>query len=324
MRWGLMGNREMEIQVKRGNREMEEQKQFKSGYVSIIGEPNVGKSTLLNAIMGEKLAIVTPKPQTTRQQITGIITTDSYQVIFLDTPGVLQPKYRLHDEMVKAAYRALADADIVIYMLDAAQPARFRNVALEATILDRLREAGQTAILAINKIDLISKPLLLPMMNKYSKKFPFCEIIPISAIMSDGVDILRDLIIKYLPEGPSYFPKDQISDLPERFFVAETIREQVFLSTQKEIPYASSVMVEEFKARPNGKVYIRARIYVERDSQKRIVIGEGGNMIKHIGQLARTEVERFLKTPIFLELYVSVKADWRRDVRKLRDLGYAP
>lgn len=297
---------------------MQEQASFKSGYVSIIGEPNVGKSTLLNAMMGEKLAIVTPKPQTTRNQITGILTTDSYQIIFLDTPGVLTPKYRLHDQMVKAAYSAIADADLVLYMIDASSP----NSSIEGKILEELKKAAQQIILVINKIDLIPNPSLLPVIASYQEKLPFLEIIPISATTEDGVPRLHESIVKSLPEGPAYFPPDQLSNLPERFFISETIREKIFLRTSQEIPYASSVVVEEFKERPNGKIYISAMLYVERQSQKGILVGKGGKTIKRIGQLARAEIEGFLDATVFLDLRVSVKADWRRDERKLKDMGY--
>ena len=297
---------------------MQAQNPFKSGYVSIIGEPNVGKSTLLNAMMGEKLAIVTPKPQTTRNRITGILTTDSHQIIFLDTPGVLTPKYRLQEQMVKAAYAAITDADLVLYMIDASR----LNSGIEAKILDALKNAAQQVILVINKIDLIPNPALLPIIASYQEKFSFLEIIPISATTDNGVSQLRESIVKHLPEGPPYFPPDQLSDLPERFFVSETIREKIFLRTSQEIPYASSVVVEEFKERPNGKVYISAMLYVERQSQKGILVGKGGRTIKRIGQLARAEIEQFLGATVFLDLRVSVKADWRRDERKLKDMGY--
>ena len=297
---------------------MQAQNPFKSGYVSIIGEPNVGKSTLLNAMMGEKLAIVTPKPQTTRNRITGILTTDSHQIIFLDTPGVLTPKYRLHDQMVKAAYTAITDADLVLYMIDASH----LNSGIEEKILDELKKAAQQVILVINKIDLIPNPALLPIIASYQEKLSFLEIIPISATTDNGVSQLRESIVKHLSEGPPYFPPDQLSDLPERFFVSETIREKIFLRTSQEIPYASSVVVEEFKERPNGNIYISAMLYVERQSQKGILVGKGGKTIKRIGQLARTEIERFLDTTVFLDLRVSVKADWRRDERKLKDMGY--
>ena len=297
---------------------MQAQSPFKSGYVSIIGEPNVGKSTLLNAMMGEKLAIVTPKPQTTRNRITGILTTDAYQIIFLDTPGLLTPKYRLHNQMVKVAYSAITDADLVLYMIDASR----LTSGIEGKILDQLKKAAQPVILVINKIDLIANPALLPIIASYQEKFPFLELIPISATIGDGVPQLHESIVQYLPEGPPYFPDDQLSDLTERFFVSETIREKIFLRTNQEIPYASSVVVEEFKERPNGKIYISAMLYVERQSQKGILVGKGGKTIKRIGQLARAEIEQFLETTVFLDLRVVVKADWRRDERKLKDMGY--
>ena len=297
-----------------------DQETFRSGYASIIGEPNVGKSTLLNGMMGEKLAIVTPKPQTTRNRIMGIVTTDCYQLIFLDTPGIVVPKYLLHDEMVKAAYRAIKDADVIIYMVDGSQP----PPTLEAQILERIHETeSKKVFLVINKIDLIEASGLLPIIAQYTGKYPFDEVVPISA--KDPADVLRlrNLAVTHLPTGPLYFPDDQISDLPERFFVAETVREKVFLKTQQEIPYASGVTVEEFKHRSNGKIYIRAIIYTERLSQKRILIGDRGNMVKQIGKLAREEIEQFLGASVFLELQVYVKGDWRRDVRKLKDMGYA-
>ena len=224
---------------------MNAQENFKSGYVSIIGEPNVGKSTFLNATMGEKIAIVTPKPQTTRNQVRGVVTTDTYQIIFLDTPGILDPKYRLHDWMVKTAYAAAEDADLILYLVDVNQ----RKTQIELQILERISKIGLRTILVINKIDLIPKDSLLPLIQKYSQKFPFIEIMPISAKLSEGILELKELVVGYLPLGPQYFPEDQISDLPERFFVAETIREKIFLETSKEIPYSTSVVIEQFKER---------------------------------------------------------------------------
>ncbi|HIC17038.1 MAG: GTPase Era [Candidatus Poribacteria bacterium] len=299
---------------------MNAQENFKSGYVSIIGEPNVGKSTFLNATMGEKIAIVTPKPQTTRNQVRGVVTTDTYQIIFLDTPGILDPKYRLHDWMVKTAYAAAEDADLILYLVDVNQ----RKTQIELQILERISKIGLRTILVINKIDLIPKDSLLPLIQKYSQKFPFIEIMPISAKLSEGILELKELVVGYLPLGPQYFPEDQISDLPERFFVAETIREKIFLETSKEIPYSTSVVIEQFKERENGKIFISAIVYVERKSQRGILVGKRGEMIKHIGQLARVEIEEFVNSPVFLELRVLVKKDWRRSDRKLKDLGYTP
>ena len=226
---------------------MDENQNFKSGYVSIIGAPNVGKSTLLNTILGQKLAIVTPKPQTTRNQIRGIVTTDTYQIIFVDTPGLMTPKYRLQSEMVKTAYGALGDADVVLFVIDVARP----DPEIEDRILKRLKRTKSTTILVLNKVDLVDKPTLLPLFEDYNQKFEFAHIIPISALTADGVSVLLEQIEDYLPLGPRYFPKDQLSDLPERFFIAETVREKIMLMTQREIPYASAVVVEEFEKTPN-------------------------------------------------------------------------
>ena len=300
---------------------MDEIQDFKSGYVSIIGAPNVGKSTLLNAILGQKLAIVTPKPQTTRNQIRGILTTDTHQIIFVDTPGLMNPKYRLQSEMVKTAYGALADADVVLFVIDVTR----RDPDIEDTILKRLKRIKSTTILVPNKVDLVEKRTLLPIFEDYSQKFEFAHIIPISALTADGVPVLLEQIEDYLPVGPQYFPEDQLSDLPERFFIAETVREKIMLMTQREIPYASAVVIEEFEKRQTNKsgeiLYIRAIIYAERQTQKQIIIGKGGKLVKRVGELARIDIEKFLDERVFLELYVTVKADWRRDARKLKELG---
>ena len=300
---------------------MNEIQNFKSGYVSIIGAPNVGKSTLLNAFLGQKLAIVTPKPQTTRNQIRGILTTDTHQIIFVDTPGLMTPKYRLQSEMVKTAYGALGDADVVLFVVDVTR----QNADIEDTILKRLKRVKTTTILVLNKVDVIEKRALLPIFEDYSQKFEFAHIIPISALTADGIPVLLEQIETYLPLGPHYFPEDQLSDLPERFFIAETVREKIMLMTQREIPYASAVVVEEFEKRQTNKsgeiLYIRAIVYAERQTQKQIIIGKGGKLIKRVGELARIDIEKFLDTRVFLELYVTVKADWRRDARKLKELG---
>ncbi len=297
-------------------------KKFKSGYVSIIGAPNVGKSTLLNTILGQKLAIVTPKPQTTRNQIRGIVTTDAHQIIFVDTPGLMNPKYRLQSEMVKTAYGALGDADVVLFVIDVTRPDR----EIEDRILKRLKRSKLTTILVLNKVDLVAKPTLLPLFDDYNQKFEFAHMIPISALTADGVPLLLEQIETYLPLGPRYFPEDQLSDLPERFFIAETVREKIMLLTQREIPYASAVIIEEFeKRRRHNKsdeiTYIRAIVYAERQTQKQIIIGKGGKLIKRVGELARIDIEKFLDTRVFLELYVTVKSDWRKDTRKLKELG---
>lgn len=299
-----------------------EDQTFRSGYVSIIGAPNVGKSTLLNTILGQKLAIVTPKPQTTRNQIRGIVTTDTHQMVFVDTPGLMEPKYRLQSEMVRTAYGALRDADIVLFVIDVTHPVE----EIEDKILERLRRAKiAKTILVLNKVDMVDKLTLLPIFENFSAKFEFDDMVPISAKTGDGVPILLEQVGSYLPLGPLYFPEDQLSDLPERFFISETIREKIMLITQREVPYASAVVVEEFEKRQRRNaeeiIYIRAIVYTERQTQKQIIIGKGGKLIKRVGELARLDIEKFLDTHVFLELYVTVKADWRRDVRKLKELG---
>ena len=300
---------------------MDDIQNFKSGYVSIIGAPNVGKSTLLNTVLGQKLAIVTPKPQTTRNQIRGILTTDTHQIIFVDTPGLMHPKYRLQSEMVRTAYGALGDADVVLFVVDATRP----HSEIEDRILKRLRRRKSTTILVLNKVDRVAKPNLLPIFEDYNQKFEFVQMIPISALTADGVPILLEQIDTYLPLGPLYFPADQLSDLPERFFIAETVREKIMLLTQREIPYASAVVIEEFEKRQTKTsddiIYIRAIVYAERQTQKQIIIGKGGKLIKRVGELARIDIEKFLDARVFLEIYVTVKTDWRKDARKLKALG---
>lgn len=302
--------------------QMPEDQNFRSGYVSIIGAPNVGKSTLLNTILGQKLAIVTPKPQTTRNQIRGIVTTDTHQMVFVDTPGLMDPKYRLQSEMVRTAYGALRDADIVLFVIDVAHPIE----ETEDKILERLRRAKiAKTMLVLNKVDIVEKLTLLPLFENFSAKFEFDDMIPISAKTGDGVPLLLEKVGSYLPAGPLYFPEDQLSDLPERFFISETVREKIMLITKREVPYASAVVVEEFERRHRRNaeeiIYIRAIVYTERQTQKQIIIGKGGKLIKRIGELARLDIEKFLDASVYLELYVTVKADWRRDVRKLKELG---
>jgi GTP-binding protein Era len=305
-----------------GSENLPEDENFKSGYVSIIGAPNVGKSTLLNTILGQKLAIVTPKPQTTRNQIRGIVTTETHQMVFVDTPGLMDPKYRLQSEMVRTAYGALRDADVILFVIDVANPIE----EIEDKIIEQFRRFKVAKkVLVLNKVDLVAKPMLLPLFENYSEKFEFDAMIPISAQTADGVPLLLEQIISFLPLGPRYFPEDQLSDLPERFFISETVREKIMLITQREVPYATAVVVEEFEKRQRRNseeiIYIRAIVYTERQSQKQIIIGKGGKLIKRVGELARLDIEKFLDTSVFLELYVTVKADWRRDMRKLKELG---
>ena len=295
-----------------------EDKEFRSGYVAIVGKPNVGKSTLLNSFLGEKLSIVTPKAQTTRNKITGILTEESYQIIFLDTPGILEPSYRLQRHMVQNTLRAVSEADVLLLMVEAYDPPD----EFKKGIFEKIKNIEKKAILVLNKIDRVRKDALLPMIAAYHEQFSFEEIVPISALTGDGVSELLDIVIRSLPLGGMYYPEDQLSDLPERFFIAEIIREKVFLQTQQEIPYSTTVQTDEVKERNDRKMYIRATIYVERESQKGIVIGNKGRMLKKIGQIAREEIEKWMGVPVYLDLWVTVKSDWKDKERDLREFGY--
>jgi len=300
---------------------------FKSGFVAIIGRPNVGKSTLLNAILGEKIAIVSEKPQTTRNRIRGIKNTKNCQIIFLDTPGIHEAKGYLNEFMVKEALSALEDVDVIIYLVEA-----IKKIKDEEFIIQNLKKVKCPVILGINKVDIVRKDNILPLIDEYSKAFPFKEIIPLSAMKGVGIDELLKIVIELLPEGPKYFPEDILTDQAERFIVAEIIREKVFELTRQEIPYSTAVVVEKFKENPKKKpvpagikqgiVSISATINVERDSQKGIIIGKGGTMLKEIGTRARMDIERLLGTKVFLELFVRVQKDWTKDKRALKEFGY--
>ncbi len=292
---------------------------FRSGFIAIIGRPNVGKSTFLNAILGEKVSIVSAKPQTTRNRIRGIKNLEDGQIVFIDTPGVHRARGALNRYMLREALSALKDVDGVLYMVEATRKADEG----ELFVIENLKTIKVPVILGINKIDLVKKESLLPLIDEYSKLFPFREIVPFSALTGDGLDRLMGVLSGVLPEGPRYFPEDMITDQPERFLVAEIIREKVFEFTRQEIPYSVAVVVEEFKEREEGGVlYISAVINVERDSQKGIIIGKGGSMLKRIGSSARKEVERILAAKVYLELYVRVKEKWTKDARALREFGY--
>jgi len=291
---------------------------FKAGYVALIGRPNVGKSTLMNALLGQKLSIVTAKPQTTRHRVLGILSDKDYQMIFLDTPGLLIPRYKLQETMVRAARSAIEEADVLLYMIEPEDKISPAN----RSILSDLIQTKKPLILSINKIDLTEKDNLLPIIEDYSKSFSLTSIIPISALKSDGLDKLKQLLIDNLPVGFPFYPPDTITDQPERFFVAEIIREKIFQKYGEEIPYSTTVTAEEFKERDQGKDYIRAVIYVERNSQKGIIIGKQGAALKRMGQVAREETEMFLGRPVYLELFVKVKEKWRQKEAILRELGY--
>lgn len=295
----------------------EHSKDFRSGYVSIIGRPNVGKSTLLNSILGEKVTIVTSKPQTTRNRIIGIKTLPEAQIIFIDTPGIHRPRHRLGETMVKTAMEALNEVDIVLFIVEPREPKKGDRIIIES-----LKKVSSPIFLLINKIDTVKKSELLPIIDYFKDPYPFKEIIPISALKQDGISLLIKRICNYLPYGPKYYPDDLITDQFERFMVAEIIREKVIETTEEEVPYSVAVEIAEWKERDNGLISISSNIYVERDGQKGIIIGKRGDMLKSIGSAARIDIERLLNTKIFLELWVKVKKDWRNDRESLMELGY--
>jgi len=286
--------------------------------VSLIGRPNVGKSTLLNKVLGQKISIVTPRPQTTRKRALGILTGDGYQIIFVDTPGLHTLRKRgIYEYMLQASYRAVADSDVVAYMTEAGSA-----VEDDAPFLRRIQEAAVSKFLLINKIDLVSKEELLSMLDEYSKSFDFDEMIPLSALRDDGVELFVDLVVKHLPEGPLYYPEDQLTDQPSRFIVSEIVREKLFMALRQELPYSVAVNTDEFKERTDELVYIRAIIIVEKESQRHIVIGRGGSVLKKVGRLAREEIEFMLGKKVFLELFVKVRKDWTKDQKVLASLGF--
>jgi GTP-binding protein Era len=296
------------------------EKPFKSGFVGIIGRPNVGKSTLLNTFLGEKVAITTPKPQTTRNRILGIRNTDSGQFVFLDTPGIHRARTPLNLLMVKSAMGTFAEVDVLLLLVEADRGLRDED----SLILGSLKAIKIPVILVINKIDLVKKETLLPLIDTFKDLYAFEEIIPISATRGFGVDRLTDILWRLLPEGPKLFPDDMITDRSERFIAAEIIREKILLRTHQEIPYATAVVVEAFKEEEERNfIRIQASIIVEKDSQKGIVIGKKGAMLKNIGQQARKDLERFFNARIYLELFVKVRKDWTHDERLLKELGYS-
>lgn len=292
---------------------------FKSGFVAIVGRPNVGKSTLLNRILGQKIAITSNKPQTTRNRILGIHNFTGGQALFVDTPGIHKPKGKLNRYMVDQATRACRDVDLVLFLVEA-------NDKLgggDEFILKLLEKAKASVCLVINKIDMVEPSSLLQLIDAYAKRFEFKEVVPISAENGDGVPQLLQAIEPCLPDGPQFYPDDMLTDQPERFIVAEMVREKVMRRTTEEIPYGVAVKVETFEEKPDKNlVVIQATIHVERDSHKKIIVGKGGQMIRTLGQDARREIERFLGTRVFLELFVRVDKDWSQSERMLRELGY--
>lgn len=294
---------------------------FRAGYVTIIGDPNVGKSTLMNTLLQQKISIVSSKPQTTRHRILGILSGDGHQAVFLDTPGIIKPRYLLQEVMMQFASSAIADADLLLFMIDAQEPRTGGDLAHEEAF-KRLAGRNVPVFLVVNKVDRVEKTTLLPIIDFYAKAFPFKEVFPISALEANGTDVLLKAIIAELPVHPPYYPPDIASEHPERFFVAEMIREKIFMKTHEEIPYATTVDVIEFKERERGKWFISADVCVERDSQKGILIGKGGTLLKEIGRLSRQEIERFLGHGVFLELHVKVREGWREKEEWLNRFGY--
>ena len=295
----------------------EELKDFRSGYVSIIGRPNVGKSTLLNSILGEKVAIVTTKPQTTRNRIIGIKTLPNAQIIFIDTPGIHKPRHKLGEAMVKTALEALNEVDIILFMVEPHSPEKE-----DLSVIEMLKKVRSPVFLLINKIDTIKKTDLLPLIDHFKNLYSFQEIIPLSALKQDGMSTLMKRIYDSMPSGPKYYSDEFITDQLERFMVSEIIRESVMEMTEEEVPYSVAVEITEWKEREDGLIVISGNIYVEREGQKGIIIGKRGAMLKSIGSAARIDIERLLNTKVFLELWVKVKKDWRNNKTTLRELGY--
>jgi GTP-binding protein Era len=292
---------------------------FKSGFISILGRPNVGKSTLFNRLLGDKIAIVAERPQTTRNRILGIKNVEGGQLIFLDTPGIHWGRSELNRRMVRTAIASGRDADILLLLIEATDP----HVEKDQEMIDSLRGCIGVPFLVINKMDLVRRQNLLPIMDQYQRLHPFKEIIPISAKTGEGIEILFDEILKVLPESPPYYPEDMITDQTERFWVSEIVREKVIHQSYQEIPYSTAVTIKEFREHPEKNlVVIKATVHVERESQKKILIGKGGQKLKKIGETARKEVEVLLGTRVFLELWVNVEKNWTQDPRALNRIGY--
>lgn len=291
---------------------------MKSGFVSIIGRPNVGKSTLINRLIGSKIAIVSEKPQTTRTKIRGILTTAEGQIIFIDTPGIHKPKHLLGEYMLNISTRSLNEVDLIYYITDVS-----RNFGPgEQYIIDQLKSTGVPVLLLVNKIDLVSEAEVKSYVEPYIKQFNFAEWVPISAAQGTNLDSLISKTFQLLPEGPLYYPEDDYTDQPVSFMVAELIREKALLLTRDEVPHSLAVEIEEFKNQAHGKVYIRAVIHTERESQKGILIGKNGQMLKNIGVQARQDIEKLLESPVYMDLWIKVKKDWRDNPNNLNQFGY--
>ncbi len=298
--------------------EQQASKQFKSGFVAVIGRPNVGKSTLINTLIGQKIAIMSDKPQTTRNRILCILTRQDMQLVFLDTPGIHKPKDKLGEYMVKSAEGTLKEVDAILFVVDATE----KMGPGERYIMERLEATKKPVILVVNKLDLIEREQALPIIANYTAKYEFAGVVPISAKEEINLDGLLEELKKYLPEGPQYYPEDMVTDQPERLIAAELVREKVLHLTRDEVPHSIAVECDEMTTRPNGDVYIRATIYVERESQKGIVIGAKGTLLKEIGALARQDIQNLLGSRVYLDLWVKVKKDWRNRTGVLHNFGF--
>jgi len=298
--------------------EQQASKQFKSGFVAVIGRPNVGKSTLINTLIGQKIAIMSDKPQTTRNRILCILTRQDMQLVFLDTPGIHKPKDKLGEYMVKSAEGTLKEVDAILFVVDATE----KMGPGERYIMERLEATKKPVILVVNKLDLIEREQALPIIANYTEKYEFAGVVPISAKEEINLDGLLEELKKYLPEGPQYYPEDMVTDQPERLIAAELVREKVLHLTRDEVPHSIAVECDEMTTRPNGDVYIRATIYVERESQKGIVIGAKGTLLKEIGALARQDIQNLLGSRVYLDLWVKVKKDWRNRTGILHNFGF--
>ncbi len=282
-----------------------------------MGRPNVGKSTLINRLVGRKVAIISDKPQTTRHKIHSVLTRDDAQVIFLDTPGIHKPRHRLGQHMVDLALGTLKEVDVILFLCEAEVPG-----SGDRYIIDQFREVSTPVILVLNKIDLLPRKDILPLIETYRHLYPFREIVPVSALTGENVDRLTELVIGYLPGGPMYYPEGMVTDRPEGFIMAEIIREKVLHLTSQEVPHSVTVEVEDVREKPNNLVSVRAVIYTERDSQKGILIGKNGGMLKEVGKRAREDMEALFGSRIYLDLWVKVKADWRNNEKHLRSFGF--
>ncbi|WP_338706597.1 GTPase Era [Paenibacillus amylolyticus] len=296
---------------------MKKQK-FKSGFVAIIGRPNVGKSTLMNQVIGQKIAIMSDKPQTTRNKIHGVYTSDNQQIVFLDTPGIHKRQSKLGDYMNQTALNTLSEVEAALFLIDASEGMG----GGDRYIAEQLKNIRTPVILVMNKIDKIEPEALLPLIEEYRRLHDFAEIVPVSAKHGNNVSTLLEQLGKYLPEGPQYYPDDQVTDHPEQFVCAELIREKILQMTREEVPHSIAVTIEDMKVQDNGVVYISAVIFVERDSQKGIIIGKQGALLKEVGKRARHDIQNLLGSKIFMDLWVKVKKDWRNQDRVLRDLGF--